>query len=300
MNTLQKDAAAQSARYEALLLITALIWGSAFVAQRIGMEHLGPFSYNGARFAIGFLSLIPLILFRKTSKAAVKAAIGPGLLAGLVLTIAADLQQMGLQFTTAGKAGFITGLYVVLVPIAAMILGKRTPLKAWLGAALALGGLFLLSVSKDLSMTKGDLLVLVSALFWTAHILVLDRWAPKVDPIVLAATQFGLCSVISWGVALPTEPMILANFVGGAWPILYGGIMSIGIAYTLQAVAQTKAHPARASIILALESAFAALFGWAILGEVLSAREFIGCGLMLLGMIVAQLPALRSKIAAAL
>jgi drug/metabolite transporter (DMT)-like permease len=181
-------------KYEALLFIVAAIWGTGFVAQRMGMDDLGPFAFNGARFAMGSLALVPVILIRRTSATAIRAALGPAVLAGFVLTAAADLQQIGMQYTGAGKAGFITGLYVIFVPIAAFFLGKRTSGRTWLGAALALAGLFLLSVSGTLSMEKGDLIIFISAFFWSAHILVLDRWAPEVDPIILASIQFAVCS----------------------------------------------------------------------------------------------------------
>jgi drug/metabolite transporter (DMT)-like permease len=282
-------------KYEALLFITAAIWGSGFVAQRMGMDSLGPFAFNGARFAIGALALVPVILVRRTPAAAVRAAAGPAILAGCVLTAAADLQQVGLQFTGAGKAGFITGLYVIFVPIAAFFLGKKTPGRTWIGAVLALTGLFLLSVSGTMQVEKGDLIIFISAFFWSAHILVLDRYAPEVDPIVLASIQFAVCSILSWVIAVPTETFSPGDFRNAAGPLLFGGLVSIGVAFTLQAVGQTKAHPARASIILSLEAAFAVLAGWLILKESLSTRELTGCVLMLAGIILAQLPGPRES-----
>jgi len=278
-------------RYEALLFITAAIWGTGFVAQRLGMQNLGPFSYNAARFLVGSLVLVPVLLFRKVTSSQVKAALPSGLAAGTVLAVAAGFQQSGLLYTTAGKAGFITGLYVVLVPIAAMLLGRRTPIRTWIGAASALGGLYILSFSSIAGINRGDLLVLVSAFFWTIHILVLDRWASRVDPLVLACIQFAVCSALCWLGAFTTEVPVPADFMSGALPILYGGIFSIGIAYTLQAVAQSKAHPARAAIIMSLESAFAVIAGYVFLAERLGVRELTGCALMLAGMFVAQWPA---------
>ncbi len=280
-----------TSRYEALLFITAAIWGTGFVAQRLGMQNLGPFSYNAARFIVGSLVLVPVLLFRRVTSAQVKAALPSGLAAGTVLAVAAGFQQSGLLYTTAGKAGFITGLYVVLVPIAAMLLGRRTPIRTWIGAASALGGLYILSFSSIAGINRGDLLVLVSAFFWTIHILVLDRWASKVDPLVLACIQFAVCSALCWLGAFTTEVPVPADFISGALPILYGGIFSIGIAYTLQAVAQSKAHPARAAIIMSLESAFAVIAGYVFLAERLGVRELTGCALMLSGMFVAQWPA---------
>ena len=291
------DGGARAARYEALLFITAAIWGTGFVAQRLGMQDLGPFSYNAARFLVGALTLVPVLLARKTSLATVRAALGPGLAAGAVLAVAAGLQQAGLQYTSAGKAGFITGVYVVLVPIAAMALGKRTPPRTWLGAICAFCGLYILSFSSISGINRGDALVLASAFFWTAHILVLDRWAARVDPIALACVQFAACSALCWLGAGITEAPAVADFVSGALPIAYGGVLSIGVAYTLQAVAQSKAHPARASIIMSLESPFAAIAGFVFLSERMGARELAGCALMLAGTFIAQWPA-RDKAAA--
>jgi drug/metabolite transporter (DMT)-like permease len=279
-----------SLRHEALLFIAAAIWGTGFVAQRLGMLSLPPFAFSGARFAIGALSLVPLILFRKSPWASIRAAFGPGLLAGVVLSVAANLQQTGMLYTGAGKAGFITGIYVVLVPIAATMLGRHSSGRIWLGALLAFAGLFFLSIQDGFSMERGDFIVLVSAFFWTAHLLILDRWAPRVDPIALAATQFAVCSLLSWAAAFLLESFEAGDFARGMGPLLYGGLASIGIAYTLQAVAQTKAHPARASIILSLEAVFAALAGWLFLNELMSVRELLGCALMLGGIVLAQLP----------
>lgn len=278
------------ARYEGLLFIAAAIWGTGFVAQRLGMESLPPLAFNGARFAVGALALVPVMLMRGTRAVAVKAAIKPALIAGAVLSVAANLQQFGMQDTSAGKAGFITGLYVALVPVAGIFLGRRTAPRVWLGAAVALAGLFFLSVSGGFTVERGDLIIMASAVFWAAHILTLDRFAPRVDPIALASLQFGVCSLVSWALGFAFESFKPADFASGLGPILYGGLASIGIAYTLQAVAQTKAHPARASIILALEAPFAALAGWAFLAEFMSARELIGCAVMFAGIVLSQLP----------
>jgi drug/metabolite transporter (DMT)-like permease len=276
-------------RYEALLFITAAIWGTGFVAQRLGMQSLGPLAYNAARFAIGSMALVPLLLFRRVPAATFIAAIKPGLIAGSVLAIAAGFQQAGLQYTSAGKAGFITGLYVVLVPVAAMLVGKKTSIGVWTGAALALAGLYVLSVSGTMELNQGDVLVFISTFFWTSHILVLDRWASKVDPVSLACVQFGVASILFWICTILFEAPELGDFIVSAMPIVYGGVFSIGIAYTLQAVGQSKAHPSRAAIIMSLESPFAAIAGYFLLGERLGVRELTGCVLMLGGMIIAQL-----------
>ena len=275
-------------RYEALLLLTAAIWGTGFVAQSMGMQKLGPFSYNAARFALGSLALVVLLVLKRTSLSALRSALFPGLLAGVVLTFAAAFQQAGLLYTSAGKAGFITGLYVVLVPVAAMFFNKKTPKLTWLGACFALTGLYILSVSGAMEINRGDILVFISTFFWTAHILVLDRFAPKVDPLVLACLQFAVCAFLTGLGAVLTEKATIDAFKSSAWPIVYGGLFSIGIAYTLQAVAQSKAHPARASIIMSLEAPFAAIAGFFFLAEKMGLRELTGCALMLAGMVVAQ------------
>jgi drug/metabolite transporter (DMT)-like permease len=289
-------------RYEALLLLTAAIWGTGFVAQSMGMHNLGPFSYNSARFALGSLALVPLLIYKRIPPASIRDALVPGVIAGIVLTFAAAFQQAGLVYTSAGKAGFITGLYVVLVPIAAMLLGKRTPRMTWFGALFALTGLYVLSVSGSVEINRGDVLVFASTFFWTAHILVLDRFASKVDPLVLACLQFAVCALLTGSGALLTETATAGDFIASAWPIVYGGLFSIGIAYTLQAVAQSKAHPSRASIIMSLESPFAAIAGFIFLGEIMGTREILGSALMLTGMILAQIrpesrvPAMASAI----
>ena len=290
----RKEQPTGAARYEALLFITAAIWGTGFVAQRLGMVSLGPFSYNAARFMLGSTILVPVLVARRASQAAFKAALGPGMMAGTILAAAASLQQAGLQYTSAGKAGFITGLYVVLVPVAAMVLGRRTPMRTWLGAAFAFGGLYALSFSSIAGVNSGDLLVLASSVFWTAHILALDRWASRVEPLMLACIQFAVCSSWCWLGALAFESPSIADFTAGAVPIAYGGVLSIGVAYTLQAVAQSKAHPARAAIIMALESPFAAVSGALLLGERMSPGETAGCALMLAGTFVAQWPARKA------
>jgi len=210
--------------------------------------------------------------------------------AGVVLFAAASLQQLGIVTTTAGKAGFITGLYVVLVPLSGLLWGQRAGWGRWVGAALAVSGLYLLSVSGRFSVGRGDLLVLASALFWAAHVQIVGVLAPRADSLLLASLQFAVCSVLSLVVAAFSEAVQLAAVLRAAPPILYGGLGSVGIAYTLQVVVQKTAHPAHAAILLSLEGVFAALGGWIILGESLSARGLTGCGFMLAGMLASQIP----------
>ncbi len=297
---------------DALLLLTAAIWGLAFVAQRAGMEHIQPFTYNGVRFALGSLSLLPLILLlrkRSRRKIGAESPTGKGnptgegrvakvwlygLLSGSVLFTAASLQQVGIVYTTAGKAGFITGMYVVLVPLSGLLWRQKAGWSRWVGAGLAVAGLYFLSITRGFTIAKGDLLVLLSALFWTAHVQLIGWFSPKTNSLVLASIQFGVCSLFSLAVAAGTETVVLEGILRAAVPILYGGLCSVGIAYTLQVVVQKTAHPAHAAVILSLEGAFAVLGGWLILGEMLSLRGLIGCALMLGGMIVSQTSLLRN------
>lgn len=281
-----------------LLLLTAAIWGFAFVAQRVGMDYVGPFTYNAIRFALGSISLVPLILLTRKKKREShpeihrgngRAILVGGLIAGLALFIGASLQQAGLVYTTAGKAGFITGLYVVMVPILGLFWKQRPKLGTWLGASLAAVGLYFLSVTEEFTISFGDLLVLISACFWAGHVLIIGWLSPKMDALKLASVQFAICSLLSFVVALTLETMTLSAIMQAAIPILYGGLFSVGIAYTLQVVAQREAHPAHSAILLSLEGVFAAMGGWLLLGEVLSLRSFFGCALMLSGMLLSEL-----------
>lgn len=285
---------------DALLMLTATIWGFAFVAQRVGMEYVGPFTFNGVRFALGSLSLVPLMLLKRKNPSAIAALLPPadrqtvawgGALAGLVLFMGASLQQSGLVHTTAGNAGFITGLYVVIVPLLGLFWRQRPDLGTWIGALLAATGLYLLSVTAAFEIAFGDFLVLVGAFFWAAHVLIIGWLSPRIESIQLACIQFAVCSLLSLITAAALETMTLQGLMGAALPILYGGLLSVGVAYTLQVVAQRDARPAHAAIILSLESVFAALGGWLLLGELLSARALVGCSLMMAGMLLSQLHA---------
>lgn len=284
-------------RSDLLLLLTSAIWGFAFVAQLKGMEFIGPYLYNGVRFAIGSISLIPLIFFMKKKRAKAKMKMSSlsrnrifiaGLIAGVILFTGASLQQVGLQFTTAGKAGFITGLYVVLVPILGILLKHKTGLPTWIGAFIAVIGLYLISVNDAGSIGKGDLLVLFSSLGFACHVLFIDHYSRRIEPVLLASIQFAWCSVFSFVTAFLTEPIVLSSIVNATIPILYGGIGSVGIAYTLQIVAQRDAPPAHSAIIMSLESVFALIGGVIFLSEVMGLKVFMGCALMLTGMILSQ------------
>lgn len=300
-----------------LLVITSIIWGFAFVAQRVGMDYIGPFTYNGVRFALGSLSLLPLIAFFASQNKNKPLVYHPGsdtiagllrnraakflrrtdhilfllgsFAAGTILFAGASLQQMGMQYTTAGKAGFLTGLYVVLVPIVGIALGHTTKLPTWLGAILAVLGMYILSAPDHLGqINPGDVLVIISAFFWTFHVLLIDKLSKRIDPIRLSAAQFAWCALYSIIAAFIFESPDLNAILKAAIPILYGGLGSVGIAYTLQVVAQRDAPPAHSSIIMCLEGVFATLGGILILAEPAGLRNIGGSALMLLGMLATQ------------
>lgn len=277
-----------------LLLLAAAIWGFGFVAQTLGMEHLSPFAFNGLRFLIGTFSLVPLVWFlHRQHKIHVSTpkefAIGSGVV-GLLLFAGASFQQVGLLYTTAANAGFITGLYIVLVPILGLALKHATGANTWIGSAIAALGLYFLSVKEGMTIGYGDALQLVGALFWALHILAVDHFAKRISPVLLAMMQFLVCGVLSLMVSAVIEVTTL-NGVLAAWGSLaYAGLISVGIAYTLQVLAQKHAHPAHAAIILSLETVFAAIGGILFLGESLGVRALFGCALMLLGMLISQVP----------
>ncbi len=279
-----------------MLLVTAAIWGFAFVAQRVAMDHMGPFSFNGVRFLLGAASLLPLIWFFSRKKAvatttAAKTSVWlAGGVAGTILFIAAALQQVGLLYTTAAKAGFITGLYMILVPFLGLFLRHVTGLNAWLGAGIALIGLYLLSINADFTMSKGDFVMFIGAIFWACHILWIDFIGRRVNALQLSAVQFLSCGVLSMLVAFRLEtPSLSSVFL--AWEsVLFASFISVGVAYTLQVIAQKKAKPTHAAIIMSMEAVFAAMGGVMFLNESLPMRGWIGCALMMTGMLLSQIP----------
>lgn len=292
--------AARVWRANALLLLTAAIWGFAFVAQRVGMRFVGPFTFNGVRFALGSLALLPLLAAqrrRSTAAFSWRALLPGGLLAGVALFAGASCQQLGMVTTTAGKAGFITGLYVVLVPILGLLRRQRTGAGAWIGAGLAVVGLYLLTMTADASvlrmtaLTRGDLWVLLGAFFWALHVQIISWLTQRIAALPIAVLQFAVTALLSGAVAGLTEAVTLQGLRGAALSILYGGLLSVGVAYTLQVVAQRDAQPTHAAIILSLEAVFAMLGGVLILSETLTPQGLVGCVLMLAGMLVSQLAA---------
>ena len=295
------------------LLLAAIIWGIAFVAQSVGMEYVGGFTFNAVRSLLGSVVLIPLILIsgRKSSTdtAATEASsrvsssdgtvsnirkrkdlIIGGISCGICLCLASNFQQFGIKYTTVGKAGFITACYIVIVPIIGLFLGKKCSKFIWAAVAMALIGLYLLCITDGFSIGKGDLLVLVCAFLFSIHILVIDHFSPKTDGVKLSCIQFLTCGILSGIPALLFEHPEFSAICRAWMPILYAGIMSCGVAYTLQIIGQKNMNPTVASLILSLESCISVLAGWVLLGQQLSAKEILGCVIMFAAIILAQLP----------
>jgi len=293
----------QALRADLLMLLTAMIWGSGFIAQTLGMNHIGPFLYSGLRFALGSLCLLPLVIGRRTSQPPREPFMTRGLwiggvVMGLALTLGINLQQVGLLFTSVTNSGFITGLYVIVVPVLGMLMGHKTGTGTWLGAGLAVAGMFLLSVGDNFQVSSGDWLQLIGAFVWGAHVVLVGIFASRHDPIRLAFLQFATCAVVSLLLALVLEPIGMDAIIAAGPALLYGGIVAVGIGYTLQVVAQKDAIASHAAIILSLEAVFAAIAGAWLLGESLQMRGYMGCALMLAGMLIAQLWPQRAPAAA--
>ena len=316
-------------RSDLLLLLTAVLWGFAFVAQRMGMDHIGPFLFNGIRFALGAMVMLVILKFRQLSSrgeeekrrggeremrregegegeeekgtaeeitydisglptADCRLLTIRGLFLGLILFAGATFQQVGIVYTTAGNAGFVTGLYVIFVPLLGMFSNQKAGVNAWGGAILAVVGMYFLSVTADLTVAKGDLLVLISAVFWAVHVLYTGWLSPQHSSVRLALVQYLVVAVMSFVASFFFETNSLQGVWLAAWPILYGGVLSVGIGYTLQIVGQKKAPPTHAAIIMSLESVFAVIGGVWILSETMTERKWIGASLMLAGMLLAQ------------
>ncbi|MCW3149086.1 DMT family transporter [Stutzerimonas stutzeri] len=291
----------QALRADFLMLITAMIWGTAFVAQRIGMDNIGPFLFTGLRFALGALALLPLLLHQGRHAARHEPFMQRGLLLGglamgLALTIGINLQQVGLLFTSVTNSGFITGLYVIVVPLLGLAFGNRTGFGTWLGALLAVGGMALLSIGENFQVASGDWIQLAGAFVWGVHVLLVSFFVSRHDAIRLAFLQFATCAVVSLILAAIFEEANLADIRLAAPALIYGGLFAVGVGYTLQVVAQKHAIASHAAIILSLEAVFAAIAGALFLDESLSMRGYLGCVLMFIGMLTAQLwPAKRNR-----
>ena len=298
-------------RANLMLLLTALIWGSAFVAQKSGMEYVGPFTFNGVRFMVATIVLLPVIYLMgrinaknsatenavtaEKKAAQRKTLIIGGICCGICLFIASSLQQIGLIYTTAGKGGFITALYIVLVPILGLFLRRKVRKLVWLCVAIAAVGLYLLCMPAggfDINgLNKGDLIMLLCAVCFSFHILIIDHFSPKTDGVKLSCIQFFVCSLISLIPMFAFETISLSVLMDCAVPILYTGVLSSGVGYTLQVVAQKDTDPTIASLLMSLESVFSVIAGVIILHEVMAGREIMGCVLMFAAIIMAQLPA---------
>lgn len=282
------------------LLLTALIWGTAFVAQSVGMEHIGPYTFNAARFFVGGLVLIPIVLVVKKTDRQEKSAeekrlykkntIIGGICCGVVLCLASTFQQIGIQYTTVGKAGFITALYIVIVPLLGLFLKKKVTWLVWISTGMAVIGFYLLSISGKVTMNQGDIAVLICAVLFSVHILVVDYFSPKADGVGISCIQFWISAIISAGLMVIFENPQMQEVMAAAKPILYAGIMSCGVAYTLQIIGQKHVEPTIASLLMSLESVFSVLAGWVLLGQVLSIKELAGCALVFTAVILAQIP----------
>ena len=280
-----------------MLFLAAFIWGTAFVAQSVGMDYLGPLSFNGARFLMGSAVLAPLVCFnrakgkrRGVKSADGKAAVKGGVCCGLLLCGASLLQQYGILHTSVGKAGFITTLYIILGPFFGLFLKKRIPGKSWAGAVIAAFGMYLLCMSESLSLGRGDSLVFLCAILFSVHILAVDHFSPKTDGVELSCIQFLTAGVAAGILAFIFEKPDIRDFADGIIPLAYAGILSCGVAYTLQVLGQKGTDPTIASLILSLESTVSVLAGWVVLKQALTGRELAGCALVLCAVILVQLP----------
>ena len=277
-----------------MLLGAAFFWGTTFVAQMSGMDGLGPFSYAAARYFLGFLSLLTVLYFTRKSRAKDRRLgkysrgflVGIG--TGIFLFLASSMQQISMLYTTAGKAAFITCLYIIFVPLGAVLLGKKIRHENFIGAALALIGLYFLAINEEFSINRGDVILFFSAFFWAAQILLVDKFASKVDVIELSTSQIFITMILSFLVMTIFETPTTGAIFNAAFPIFYGGVMSAGVAFTLQIYGQKYAEPSAAAILMSFEAIFGALSGWIILGEEMTAREIFGCVLMFAGIIAAQ------------
>lgn len=285
----------QALRADLLMLLTAMIWGSAFVAQRLGMDAIGPFLYTGLRFALASLALLPLVLWLGRRPGAQRGEplnrglLLGGLTMGLALSLGINLQQVGLLFTSVTNSGFITGLYVIVVPLLGLVIGQKTGMGTWLGAALAVVGMFMLSVGEGFQVASGDWLQLAGAFVWGVHVLLVSFFASRHDPLLLALLQFVTCTLLSLLLALIFEEIHLDAILAAGPAILYGGLFGVAVGFTLQVVAQKHAIASHAAIILSLEAVFAAIAGALLLGEALALKGYFGCALMFAGMLLAQL-----------
>ena len=299
-------------RSNLLLTLTSLIWGIAFVAQSVGMDYVGPFTFNATRNILAFFVLLPVVaLFKRRDRRLETVARGleesqdamlpskagdrksliiAGVSTGIVLSIASNLQQAGIQYTTVGKAGFITAMYILIVPILGLFLGRKASVRMWISVAIAVAGMYLLCISGNMSIGIGDMLMLLCALSFSVQILIIDHFSSRVNGLHMACLEFIVCGLICSVMALVFEKPDLSGILSAWMPILYAGALSSAVGYTLQIIAQKDTDPVIASLIMSLESAFSLLAGWIILNQHLSAKELLGCALMFVAIILSQLP----------
>lgn len=276
------------------LLLASFFWGTTFVAQMVGMDEIGPFTYGMGRYVIGFfvVLLIWLALSGQRRKAKEQGTWQSGwkygIGAGCIMFVGSAMQQVAMLYTTAGKTAFITCLYIILVPLFARLIGKRIRPENWLGAAVAVAGLYCLSIKGDFDLNFGDILAFIGAFFWSFHILFIDRYASRADGVEISASQLGMCAILNTVACLWLETFTWQQLAGAAVPILYAAVLSSGVAFTLQIMGQKTAEPAPAAVIMSLESVFGALGGWLVLGETMNHEEILGCCLMLAGMLITQ------------
>lgn len=279
-----------------MLALTALIWGVAFVAQSEGMNYVGGFTFNASRFIIGGILLIPCIFLMKKGErkevktVSVRMGIIGGICCGIFLCIGSSFQQFGIAHTTVGKAGFITSLYIIIVPLLGLFLHKKIEFNIWISVVVAALGMYLLCITDGFSIGKGDMLVSLCAVGFSLHILVIDYFSSKADGVFISCVQFFTAGIISLVLMAVYEHPTWDGVIAAWAPILYAGVMSCGVGYTLQVVAQKNVEPTVASLIMSLESVFSVLAGWILLGQKMSAKELFGCGLVFGAILLAQVP----------
>lgn len=280
------------------MVVGAIIWGAAFVAQSVGAEHVGPFAFGAIRFFLGSLVLVPVMLIMRSRRPKPDAPDAPlsdylkaGAICGAALFAGASLQQYGLMYSSVGNAGFVTSLYIVLVPLFGFLFFKRRlSLRTVTAVLVATGGVYLLCISSDFSVNRGDLYTMAGSVFWAAQILLLERFSQNLDGIKFALFEFMSCSLLSAAASLFFERTTWAGVAAAAIPLLYCGLLSVGVGFTAQIICVKYTDPIVASLIMSAESPFAALFGWLILGEGMTSRQLIGAALVFAGVVICQLP----------
>ena len=281
------------AKNAVFLFLAALIWGTAFVAQSVGMDYVGPFTFNACRYVIGSAVLLPLVLLRKRRAGTgifSRNDLRAGAACGFFLAVASNLQQAGIMTTDVGKAGFLTAMYIVIVPVLHFFLTRRSSLRLWISAAIAAAGLYFLSISGSWTLETGDILLILCAFVFSLHILCIDHFSGTSDGVTVSCLQFLTAAVLSWAGALLTETVLWDTIRQAGPAILYAGVFSCGVAYTLQIIGQKGADPGPASLILSLESVVSVAAGFFLLGQDLTVRELLGCALMFLAIVLVQLP----------